>query len=160
MKEIEIGEEVISVDNMQKYYEVRDTSLAAMISGGSSKFVKANETIDFNARKSETVAIVGESGCGKSTLAKVLMGLETATGGSVSFLDKDISQIKVTDRKPEDIGALQMIFQNPNETLNPSHTIGGQIARVIRKFGNKGSEAEVQARVDELLDLVKLPPRF
>ncbi|MFK7867260.1 MAG: dipeptide ABC transporter ATP-binding protein [Alphaproteobacteria bacterium] len=156
----EIGEEVLSIDNMQKYYEVRQNTLAAMLSGEESTFVKANESINFTARKSETVAIVGESGCGKSTLAKVLMGLETVTGGSVSFLDKDIGQVKVTDRTPAEIGALQMIFQNPNETLNPSHTIGGQISRVIRKFGNLNSEDEVQARVDELLDLVKLPRIF
>ena len=157
---VEIGEEVLSIDDMQKYYEVRENTLAAMIGGGDKKYVKANESINFNARKSETVAIVGESGCGKSTLAKVMMGLETSTGGSISFLDKDIGKIKVTDRSREDIGALQMIFQNPNETLNPSHSIGGQIARVIRKFGNAANEEEVQARVDELLDLVKLPRIF
>ena len=49
----------------------------------SKKVVKANETLSFEAREGETLAIVGESGCGKSTLAKVLMGLETATDGAV-----------------------------------------------------------------------------
>lgn len=157
---IEIGEEVLNIDGMQKYYEVRENTMAAMFSGKETKFVKANEAISLTAKRAETVAIVGESGCGKSTLAKVLMGLETVTGGSITFLDKDIGKIKVTDRSNKDIGNLQMIFQNPNETLNPSHTIGGQISRVIRKFGNTKNEDEVQARVDELLDLVKLPRAF
>src|ERR1041384_4102046 len=54
-----------------------------MTSGQKSRFVKANEKLDFEAREGETVAIVGESGCGKSTLAKVLMGLEESSGGEV-----------------------------------------------------------------------------
>jgi oligopeptide/dipeptide ABC transporter ATP-binding protein len=53
-----------------------------------------------------------------------------------------------------------MVFQNPNETLNPSHTVGGQIIRVIRKFGVAKNDEEVHKRVDELLDLVKLPRAF
>ena len=159
-EEIEVGEPVLAIEDMQKYYEVRDNTLAAMLSGETSKYVKANQQINLEARRSETVAIVGESGCGKSTLAKVLMGLETATGGTISFLDKDIGQIKVTDRSKDEIGALQMVFQNPNETLNPSHSVGSQIARVVRKFGTAQSETEVQDRVDELLDLVKLPRIF
>ena len=71
---VEIGEEVLAVDGMQKYYEVHDRSIKALISGESVRYVKANESLDFNARRGETVAIVGESGCGKSTFAKVLMG--------------------------------------------------------------------------------------
>ena len=73
------GEVVLDCDEMQKYYPVFDRSLAAMISGRSVRYVKANERLSFKARKQQTVAIVGESGCGKSTFAKVLMGLETAT---------------------------------------------------------------------------------
>ena len=59
------------------------TRSGAMFSGKRSRFVKANEQLDFVAREAETVAIVGESGCGKTTFAKVMMGLETATEGEV-----------------------------------------------------------------------------
>jgi ABC-type glutathione transport system ATPase component len=62
---------------MKKYYEVRDSSLQALVTGKRIRYVKANEELNFTAHKGETVAIVGESGCGKSTFAKVLMGLET-----------------------------------------------------------------------------------
>jgi peptide/nickel transport system ATP-binding protein len=55
---------------------------------------------------------------------------------------------------------LQMIFQNPFDTLNPSHTVGGQIGRVIRKFGVESDPKKIEARVDELLDIVKLPRDF
>ena len=156
----EIGEVVLEVDNMQKYYEVRDTSLAAMFSGEAVRYVKANETINFEARRSQTVGIVGESGCGKSTFAKVLMGLETATDGEVRLAGTNIGNLPVKTRSPEQLGSLQMVFQNPNDTLNPSHTIGAQIGRVIKKFGVEADPAKIQQRVLELLDIVKLPRDF
>ena len=157
---LKFGDTVLEVDNMQKYYEVHDRSIAAIISGESVKFVKANEAINFDAREGETVAIVGESGCGKSTFAKVLMGLETATDGKVLHEGKDIAGIPVRERDPKQIGKLQMVFQNPFDTLNPSHTVGGQIARVIRKFGVEQDKDKVRDRVMQLLDIVKLPRDF
>ena len=157
---VEIGEEVLSVNGMQKYYEVHDRSIKALISGGSVRYVKANESLDFNARRGETVAIVGESGCGKSTFAKVLMGLETATGGEVRHEDRGIADVPVRNRTPQQIGSLQMVFQNPFDTLNPSHTIGTQIGRVIKKFGVETDKAKIRNRVYELLDIVKLPRDF
>jgi peptide/nickel transport system ATP-binding protein len=157
---IEPGEPVLVVDNMRKYYELRDTSLKAMLTGGQSRFVKANESLSFDARKQEIVAIVGESGCGKSTFAKVLMGLEDATEGTVTFQGNDIGRQDVRERTPEQIGSLQMVFQNPNETLNPSHSVGAQISRVIRKFGVESDPDKVYERVMQLLDMVKLPRAF
>ena len=155
-----LGEVVLRVENMKKYYELRDTSLMAIISGKTSRTVKANEKLDFEAREAETVAIVGESGCGKSTFAKVMMGLETATEGHIYLDGKDLATTPVQKRKAQVVGHLQMVFQNPFDTLNPSHTVGGQIARVIRKFGVEQDPAKVKARVLELLDIVKLPRDF
>ena len=157
---LEIGEPVLEVKEMQKYYEVRDSSLAALISGKRVKWVKANETLDFTARRGETVAIVGESGCGKSTFAKVLMGLETATGGEIRHEGREIQNEPVEARSREQIGSLQMVFQNPSDTLNPSHTIGNQISRVIRKFGVETDKQKIRDRVMNLLDVVKLPRDF
>lgn len=154
------GETVLEVDGLQKYYTVRDTSLRAFVTGKTVRYVKANEDLSFKARKGETVAIVGESGCGKSTVARVLMGLETATGGEVRFQDVDVGDVLAQDRSPAQLGALQMIFQNPNETLNPSLTIGAQIGRVIRKFGIERDTSRVRARVQKLLEMVKLPGEF
>ncbi len=154
------GEVVLDSDEMQKYYPVYDRSIAAMISGRSVRYVKANEELSFIARKRQTVAIVGESGCGKSTFAKVLMGLETATGGALTFEGADVSRQPVQKRSARQLGSLQMVFQNPNDTLNPSMTIGRQIARVIRKFRVESNADLVEERVLRLLDLVKLPRDF
>ena len=157
---IEIGERVLTVSEMQKYYPIHDRSIAAMIQGRSVRYVKANESLDFTARRGETVAIVGESGCGKSTFAKVLMGLENATSGELSFDGDDVGQQPVQKRTGKQLSSLQMVFQNPNDTLNPSLTIGSQIGRVIRKFGVEKDPAKVRERVYRLLDLVKLPRDF
>lgn len=154
------GDRVLEIENMRKYYELHDNSIAALIRGNRVRYVKANESISFDANESQTVAIVGESGCGKSTFAKVLMGLETATDGSVIFNGEDVSNLPVQKRSPSQIGSMQMIFQNPFDTLNPSHSVGAQLARVIRKFGVETDKAKVQERVMQLLDLVQLPRDF
>ena len=154
------GETVLDVVAMQKYYPVHDRSIRALISGSTVRYVKANETLSFDAKRAETVAIVGESGCGKSTFAKVLMGLEAATDGAVRFAGEDIGKVPVRERTAGQIGAMQMVFQNPNETLNPSHTVGSQIGRVVRKFGVAHDAGAVRREVERLLDIVKLPRDF
>jgi peptide/nickel transport system ATP-binding protein len=106
-----------------------------MFGGGDKKVVKANETLSFEARESETLAIVGESGCGKSTLAKVLMGLETATDGHVFLDNSAIESTPIEDRETATVSSIQMVFQNPFDTLNPSMTVGRQIIRALEVFG-------------------------
>ena len=122
--------------------------------------VRANDGLTFDARRGETLAIVGESGCGKSTFARILMGLTGADSGSIEFEELELGGLPVTRRNAKTIRSLQMIFQNPFDTLNPSHTVGWQIARVIRKLGVRRDESRIQERVLGLLDLVKLPRDF
>ena len=153
----EIGEVVLSMKNLKKYYEV---AANAMFGGGETKVVKANETLSFEARESETLAIVGESGCGKSTFAKVLMGLETATEGTITMNGKDIQDVPIESRDTKTIADVQMVFQNPFDTLNPSMTVGRQIIRALEIFKIGNTEAERRQRMLELLDLVKLPREF
>jgi peptide/nickel transport system ATP-binding protein len=152
------GDIVLSVEDMTKHYIIDEGGL--FVSGGDARAVKANEKLSFEAREAETVAIVGESGCGKSTFAKVLMGLEDATDGKVMLGNVELGSLPVDKRDKSTIAKLQMVFQNPFDTLNPSHTIGGQIGRVIRKFGVASDEAEVNEIVMRLLDTVKLPRDF
>ena len=151
------GDIVLKVDDLTKHYAIEQ---GALFFSGPGRTVKANEKLRFNARQAETVAIVGESGCGKSTFAKVLMGLEEATDGTITLGNLELGHLPVEKRGAQTIANLQMIFQNPFDTLNPSHSVGSQIARVIRKFKVETEEPKVQARVMELLDTVKLPRDF
>ena len=153
----EFGKVVLKMDNLKKYYEV---SANKMFGGGESRVVKANETLSFEARESETLAIVGESGCGKSTFAKVLMGLETATEGTILLGNKPIQDVPIEDRDTHTVSTVQMVFQNPFDTLNPSMTVGRQIIRALEIFQIGEDEPDRRQRMLKLLDLVKLPREF
>jgi peptide/nickel transport system ATP-binding protein len=155
-EKVPVGEVVLKMDDLRKYYEVS----SGLFGGGAKKVVKANETLSFEARAGETLAIVGESGCGKSTFAKVLMGLETATSGKIMLFDENVQSTPIERRSTDTVSSLQMVFQNPFDTLNPSMTVGRQIIRALEIFGMGNSDAEREARMLELLDLVKLPREF
>ncbi|MFV0490573.1 MAG: dipeptide ABC transporter ATP-binding protein [Pseudorhodobacter sp.] len=152
-----IGKTVLQMEGLRKYYEVGSGGL---FGSGEAKLVKANETLSFSAREGETLAIVGESGCGKSTFAKVLMGLETATDGKIRLYDNDIQDIPIERRSTDTVSSVQMVFQNPFDTLNPSMTVGRQIIRALEIFGEGKDDAERHDRMLDLLDLVKLPRAF
>ncbi len=150
------GEVVLRMDSLRKYYEVGGGAFG----GGPAKVVKANETLSFEARAGETLAIVGESGCGKSTFAKVLMGLETATSGQIMLFDQSIENTPIERRNVDTVSSVQMVFQNPFDTLNPSMSVGRQIVRALEVFRVGSSDRDRRERMLALLDLVKLPRAF
>ncbi len=154
---VELGEVVLDIQDLQKYYQVGGDSL---FSSKQATFVKANESVSIRAREGETVAIVGESGCGKSTLAKVLLGLETASGGQVSMFGKQIQNAPVENRSAKTLASVQMVFQNPFDTLNPSMTVGRQIIRALEIFRVGEDDQARRKKMYELLELVKLPSEY
>ena len=156
VESVKVGAPVLKVDNLKKYYGISGSILGPAL----ARPVKANEAVSFEAREAEIVAIVGESGCGKSTLAKILIGLETATDGNARLKDQEISRKPIQERGAKTVSSIQMIFQNPFDTLNPSVSVGGQILRALEIFGFGKSQAERQGRMLELLDLVRLPRAF
>jgi peptide/nickel transport system ATP-binding protein len=151
-----VGKVVLKMEDLKKYYSVSSGAFG----GGTAKVVKANETLSFEAREGETLAIVGESGCGKSTFAKVLMGLETATSGTIMLFDENVQSTPIQQRNTDMVSSVQMVFQNPFDTLNPSMNVGRQIIRALEIFHYGKTDADRHARMLELLDLVKLPRAF
>ena len=131
LEPVSIGGTVLDVARLKEHYRV---AASALFGKRESRAVRAVEDISFAARQSEVLAIVGELGCGKSTLAKVLLGLETASEGLVVFDHEAIQNQPVESRAVKTIASIQMIFQNPFDTLNPSYSVGSQILRTLEKF--------------------------
>ncbi|MFG1975045.1 ABC transporter ATP-binding protein [Nonomuraea fuscirosea] len=104
----------------------------------------------------ETVGIVGESGCGKSTLAKVLVGLQRPVSGSVTFRGRELWGLKESERRALIGSSVGMIFQDPATALNRRLPIR-QVLRDPLNVHGRGTPAQRDARVRELLDLVGLP---
>ena len=152
---VERPEETLSkLENIRIYYEQQSSSLKSLFGMGEKRYVKAVDDISLRIRKGSTVGIVGESGCGKSTLVKGLIGLERLTDGQAQLMGLDISD-PVSRRSLKLIKELQMVFQNPDSTLNPSFSIGKQIGRPIRRF-KTGKGKAVRQEVERLLRAVKL----
>ena len=141
----------VVVDRLRKVYRPRKGWL-----GIRRGHVRALDEVDLQATKARTLAIVGESGSGKSTLARVLSGLETATGGRVRLGDTEVGAISIDRRSGALRRKLQMVFQNPDSTLNPSHTVGYSIGRALRRLRHLSREA-TRREVFRLLEVVKLP---
>ena len=145
---------LLHLERLKVYYEQGASSLASLFGMGEPQLVKAVDDISLKVAKGRTLGIVGESGCGKSTLVKGIIGLEPVSGGDVSFLEMDINQ-PVSQRRPRVIQEMQMVFQNPDATLNPAYTVGRQIARPIRRFKTVPKD-EVHGEVIRLLRAVRL----
>jgi peptide/nickel transport system ATP-binding protein len=110
------------------------------------RFVKAVDGISFGVQSQHTLSIVGESGCGKSTVARGLAGLTAVTGGSVDFNGSDFTD-RLENRTSEALRELQMIFQNPDSSLNPRHTIRQTLRRPLRLFKVVPPDKEEEAMI-------------
>lgn len=137
---------ILKVTDVKKYYRTRNGILRAV------------DGVSFNCLKGEVLGIVGESGCGKTTLARSIIGLVEIDGGKIEFSSRDIS-IPLQKRKRNLKQKIQMVFQNPEATLNPQKTIAEIITRplLLHKVVTKN---EMRKRVIELLKLVKLSEEY
>lgn len=154
----ENGQPILRAHHVRTYYEQASTSMASLVGLGRKLHVKAVDDVSLDLLKGGTLGIVGESGCGKSTLAKTIVGLEPLSDGKLEFLGFDIS-VPVKDRDLKLIKELQMVFQNPDSTLNPSFTVGYQIGRSLQRFKTV-PRRQVRAEVIRLLDLMRLGERY
>ena len=118
--------------------------------------VKAVDGISFEIKGRETLGLVGESGCGKSTTGRVILQLLEATSGKVFFKEHELTSISKTDlrkQRPQ----MQMIFQDPQDSLNPRMTVGSIISEPMLEH-QRLKKKQRQERVEQLLNSVGLDP--
>ncbi len=160
---------LLKVSDLKKYYALGGKGLSdnAMVSWVRNRFTNApKETqmlhavdgVNFEISKGESLGLVGESGCGKSTLVAMLARLSDSTSGSINFADKDIGSVpaKQFHAEPER-SELQIVFQDPHESLNPRFTAFDTIAEPLRRLADLSSKAELRARVEAVATQVDLP---
>jgi len=113
------------------------------------------KNLNFRLARGKTLGIIGESGSGKSTLARVIAGLLPAARGNVNFLGRPLPKA-LSERSVEQLKDIQLVFQNADTALNPSHTIETILGRPLNFYHGLHSDKNRQ-RIMELLELVKLP---
>jgi peptide/nickel transport system ATP-binding protein len=117
---------------------------------------RAVDDVSFSLVSGETVALVGESGSGKSTIARMLARLTRPTAGTIELDGTPVRQSARTIRQYR--GVVQLVFQDPFSSLNPSHTVGYHLRRPLRLHGVVRDRASERAEVLALLRRVSLTP--
>jgi len=140
---------LIELDGLRKIYETPHGRLHAV------------DRVDLDIRPGESLGLVGESGCGKSTLVRLMARLIDPSGGAIRLAGSDIGQVpaRAMGRHParRDI---QVVFQDPTDSLNPQFRIFDSIADPLRRLGGRRSPAEIAATVTETAALAGLPPEL
>ncbi|WP_210880262.1 ABC transporter ATP-binding protein [Roseovarius autotrophicus] len=137
---------ILSVDLVSKEFDVSAPWLNRVLERKPRLFVKAVNEVSFSIPRGSCFSIVGESGCGKSTVARLVTGLYATSGGKIRF-------------GPGTAGRavrVQMIFQDPQSSLNPRWRVGDIIAEPIREMKLRKTEDETRDRVEDLLRIVGL----
>ena len=146
------GDELLVVENLQKYFPVSKGILFRKQVGA----VQAVDGVSFAVNEGETIGVVGESGCGKSTMARCLVRLLDPTGGRVTFRGADITKLSRSAMRPYR-REMMMIFQDPYASLNARKRVGFIVGEALQ-VNKMGTPDEIKKRVQELLEIVGLNP--
>ncbi|MCS7103542.1 MAG: dipeptide/oligopeptide/nickel ABC transporter ATP-binding protein, partial [Candidatus Korarchaeum sp.] len=139
-----MAEDLLKILNLKKYFNTNYGT------------VKAVDDITFSVKEGETFGLVGESGSGKSTTGHLVVGMYAPTSGKILYKNKDISSL--ADKRPKEVRQeIQIVFQDPASSLNPSKYVKDVIAAQLRLKGIKDSY-ELEEKIARLLENVDLPP--
>jgi peptide/nickel transport system ATP-binding protein len=145
---------IIEVQNLHKHFQAEKPGL---LFSSKEQYIHAVDGVSFALQRGETLALVGESGCGKSTLALTLMGLEVPTSGKIIFEGKDVTHQLETGMK-EMRRRIQMIFQDPYESLNPTQSIGDIVGESLDVHGLAHGKGQREQKVVQALEDAGLKP--
>ncbi len=138
------GRPLIEVENLRTWFPVREGLLTTLIGGGERRHVKAVDGVSFSLRPGEVLGVAGESGCGKSTMGTTLAHLTTPSAGTIRFEGRDMSQLRGRAQMKAFRRNVQIVFQNPFESLNPSFTIRDSVREPVSIHfpGDRALQAE------------------
>jgi peptide/nickel transport system ATP-binding protein len=142
---------LLEVNDLKKHFLLRGGLL-----GMAPAWVYAVDGVSFAIERGETLALVGESGCGKSTVGRAILRLIDITAGQVVLDGQRIDGLSPGALRPLR-RRVQVVFQDPFSSLNPRMRVSDIIAEPMRNFGLAASAADLEARIDALLDKVRLP---
>ncbi len=144
---------ILSIRNLVKLFPAGRSGIWSK----RDRFVHALDGVSFDLERGDVLALAGESGCGKSTLALTLMGLEPPTSGQILFEGQDVTHLQGAGLKALR-RQIQMVFQDPYESLNPLMTVRQIVAEPLGVHGLARSPAEREARVRQALEESGLKP--
>ncbi len=152
------AESVLSARGLRKTYG--GAGWWRRLTRGSARRVRAVDDVTVRVRPQSTLGLVGESGSGKTTLARCIVGLETADDGQLELLAIPLDR-RLARRSRAQLRELQMVFQNPNDTLNPYRTVGQTLERALERLSPQPLPPDQRRqRVLELLEVVRLTPDY
>jgi peptide/nickel transport system ATP-binding protein len=149
---------LLRVSGLKRYFDVSKPLLNRLLEGKPRMILKAVSGIDFELRKGETFALVGESGCGKSTVANLVVGLHQPSAGTIEFEGVDLASITNRTQMTQLRRRIAMIFQDPYASLNPRWRVHAIVSEPIRAFSLLKGKQEISKRTGELLTQVGLSP--
>ena len=147
---------ILELQNLTRHFEIRPSLVDRVVHKAPPRYIKAVESLNFTVGENEILGIAGESGCGKSTTCTMIAGLLEPTAGDIRYRGKSIVGL-AGDEQRAHFRKVQMIFQDPYESLNPRFRIADIIAegpRALRLW----EDAEIVDRVETMLEGVGLNP--
>ncbi len=147
---------ILDVSDLKQYFYLEPTFLAKLVGGKKPRIIKAVDGMTFSMEPGEILGLAGESGCGKSTCCLAIAKLREPTGGTIRYKENDIAEMSKEELRKYR-REVQLIFQDPYESLNPRYTVFDLVAEPLRALTDK-NKAEIRERTLETISMAGLEP--